>query len=87
MDQTVVQILIALASVIVSGVVTFVIAILLKVTMGWRVAEDAEVVGIDQEEHAESAYEFATRGARMGHTAGASEARKSEDSLDLEGAK
>jgi Amt family ammonium transporter len=86
-DQTVVQILIALASVAVSGVVTFVIAIALKATMGWRIPEDVEVAGIDQAEHAESAYEFATRGARMGHTAGVSEARKSEESLDLEGAK
>jgi ammonium transporter, Amt family len=85
-DQTVVQILIALAAVAFSGVVTLVIALALKATMGWRIPEDVEVAGIDQAEHAESAYELtSTRGARMGG-ASASEGRHSE-SLDLEGAK
>jgi ammonium transporter, Amt family len=84
-DQTVVQILIALAAVAFSGVVTLVIALALKATIGWRIDEDVEVSGIDQDEHAESAYELTTRGARMGGGA-APEARHSEN-LDLEGAK
>jgi Amt family ammonium transporter len=83
-DQTVVQILIALAAVTYSGVITLVIALALKATMGWRIPEDVEVAGIDQAEHAESAYELVTRGARMG--GGASESRHAQ-SLDLEGAK
>ena len=65
-DQTVVQILIALSSLIVSGVVTLVIALALKATMGWRVPEDVEVAGIDQTEHAESAYDMNAVGGRMG---------------------
>ena len=67
-DQIVVQVLVALGSLIVSGVVTLVIALALKVTMGWRIEEDAEQAGIDQAEHAESAYDLLSRGGRMGVT-------------------
>ncbi len=56
--QLVVQVLIALVAVAVSGVVTLVLAMLLKVTMGWRVTEDVEVAGIDQAVHAESGYDY-----------------------------
>ncbi|MGG5258524.1 ammonium transporter [Phycicoccus avicenniae] len=86
-QQTVVQVLVALASLLVSGVVTLVIALLLKVTMGWRIPEDVEVAGIDQAEHAESAYELATRGGRLGGGTPAPSAARSTESLDLEGAK
>jgi Amt family ammonium transporter len=65
-DQTVIQILVALSTVVVSGVVTLVIALALKATIGWRVTEDVEVAGIDQTEHAESAYDMNSRGGRMG---------------------
>jgi ammonium transporter, Amt family len=41
-----------------SLVLTFVIAYLIKVTMGLRVSAEAEVNGIDEAEHAETAYEF-----------------------------
>lgn len=51
------QILIALAALIFSGVVTFVIAGILKVTLGWRIHPDDELRGIDQAEHKESAYQ------------------------------
>ena len=57
-DQLVVQILIALRSLLISGILTAVIALALKATMGWRVAEDVESDGIDQTEHGESAYEL-----------------------------
>ena len=53
----IVQILIALVAVIFSGVVTFVIASALKATMGWRIAENEEITGIDSAEHRETAYE------------------------------
>ncbi|RPF27818.1 ammonium transporter [Georgenia muralis] len=56
-NQLVVQVLIAVVAMVYSGVVTAVIAVALKATMGWRVAEDVEVGGIDQAEHGESAYE------------------------------
>ena len=65
-DQTVVQVLVALSTLVISGVVTLVIALALKATIGWRVAEDVEVAGIDQTEHAESAYDMNSRGGRMG---------------------
>ena len=65
-DQTVVQVLVALSTLVISGVVTLVIALALKATIGWRVADDVEVAGIDQTEHAESAYDMNSRGGRMG---------------------
>ncbi|QOR72058.1 ammonium transporter [Ruania alkalisoli] len=53
----IVQILIALVAVVFSGIVTVVIGLILKAAMGWRVAEEDEVRGIDLAEHAEGAYE------------------------------
>ena len=66
--QTVIQIVVALASLIVSGVVTAVIAYALKATMGWRVSSDDETAGIDNSEHAETAYDLVARGGRLGVT-------------------
>ena len=42
---------------------TYVLAMVLKATIGLRVTEEEEVTGIDQTVHAESAYEF---GASLG---------------------
>ncbi|QAY62245.1 ammonium transporter [Xylanimonas allomyrinae] len=61
--QFVVQLVIAVAAILVSGVLTFVIGTILKRTMGWRIGEDAEVGGIDLTEHGESAYETITAGS------------------------
>ena len=44
------------------GVVTAIIALLIKYTIGFRVTEEAEAVGIDEAEHKETAYEFASFG-------------------------
>jgi len=41
-----------------SLVATLLIALLIKATVGFRLDEEAEVSGIDEAEHAESAYEF-----------------------------
>ncbi len=41
-----------------SFIVTTIIALLLKATIGLRVTEESEIVGIDQGEHAESGYEL-----------------------------
>src|SRR5205814_667880 len=41
-----------------SFVVTLIIALIRKYTIGLRVSEDVEVTGIDQAEHAETAYEW-----------------------------
>ncbi|MGP7960724.1 ammonium transporter [Sanguibacter sp. A247] len=53
----VIQIVIALAAILVSGVVTAVVGYGIRRTIGWRVADDVEVGGIDLAEHGEQAYE------------------------------
>ena len=53
----VVQVVIALAAVCVSGLVTGVLGLGIRATIGWRVSEEAEVGGIDLAEHGEQAYE------------------------------
>ncbi len=55
--QLVVQTVIALLALVFSGLVTLVIGLILKATMGWRVSEEAEVGGIDLAVHGETAYE------------------------------
>ncbi|MCR6689622.1 ammonium transporter [Cellulomonas sp.] len=56
-EQLVTQVVVALAAVLFSGVVTAIIALALKATMGLRVSEEVEVGGIDLAVHGESAYE------------------------------
>jgi Amt family ammonium transporter len=53
-----------------SFVATLIIALAIKYTIGLRVSEEAEIVGIDQSEHAETAYEWG--GIATGSTHGAS---------------
>jgi len=57
--QLVIQIVIALVALVFTGIVTLVIAYALR-PLGWRVTEEEEARGIDEAEHAESAYDFAT---------------------------
>jgi Amt family ammonium transporter len=45
-----------------SAVVTAILALLLKYTIGLRLDREAEAAGIDEAEHAESAYDFAASG-------------------------
>lgn len=56
-----------------SLVVTTIIALLLKFTIGLRVDDDAELAGIDEAEHAEAGYEFSgirtAGGSHLGHAA------------------
>ncbi|CAM3393548.1 ammonium transporter [Occultella aeris] len=56
-NQLAVQIIIAVVAIVFSGVITAVIGLAIKATMGWRVPEEDEVRGIDLAEHAETAYE------------------------------
>lgn len=56
-QQLVVQIVIALVAVIFTGVMTVIIAFVVK-PMGWRVTKEDEDTGIDETEHAETAYEL-----------------------------
>jgi Amt family ammonium transporter len=46
-----------------SFVLTLVIGIVIQKTMGFRITEEDEVTGIDNVEHAESAYDFASLGS------------------------
>jgi ammonium transporter, Amt family len=50
----------ALAVLVYSGVLTAVIALVLKVTIGLRLSDEDEVAGIDESEHAETGYDFST---------------------------
>ena len=45
-----------------SLVVSYVLAKVIDLVMGFRVSEDEEVAGIDQAEHAETAYDFTGAG-------------------------
>ncbi len=56
--QLVVQIVIALFALVFTAIVTAVIAFALK-PLGWRVSAEEEANGIDEAEHAETAYDFA----------------------------
>ena len=56
--QLVVQVVIALFALAFTGILTAVIALALK-PLGWRVADEEEKSGIDEAEHAETAYELA----------------------------
>ena len=48
------------------GGFTVLIALAIKYTIGWRIAEEDEVEGIDFAEHGETAYDLATSTSRLG---------------------
>jgi len=54
------QFLAALFTIVWTGVLTTVIALAIKYTIGWRITEEAEVDGIDSDQHGETAYDIAT---------------------------
>ncbi|WP_264010181.1 ammonium transporter [Mycolicibacterium flavescens] len=56
-QQLVVQVVIALVAVIFTGIMTAIIAFIVK-PLGWRVSREDEDTGIDATEHAETAYEL-----------------------------
>ena len=53
-----------------SLIVSAILALILHKTIGMRVPEDDEVTGIDQAEHAETAYDFSGAGGGAARTAG-----------------
>ncbi|MCT1386561.1 ammonium transporter, partial [Brachybacterium sp. p3-SID1565] len=53
-----VQALVALAAMLFSGLVTLVIALALKHTLGWRISAEDEAAGIDLSQHAEAGYDL-----------------------------
>ncbi|NLF06271.1 MAG: ammonium transporter, partial [Actinomycetales bacterium] len=62
-NQLAVQAIIAAIAIAISAVVTVVLGLGIKFTLGWRVSEEAEERSIDLAEHGEAAYE--TIGARV----------------------
>lgn len=54
--QFIVQIVIAVVALVYTAVITFLVGMALKKTMGWRISGDDEVTGIDSVLHSESAY-------------------------------
>ena len=52
------QVMAALIAIAWSAVATALIAFAIKLTIGWRIAEEAEVDGIDSDQHGEGAYDL-----------------------------
>jgi Amt family ammonium transporter len=69
----------ALFTIVWTGALTTVIALAIKHTIGWRVDEDAELEGIDADQHGEVAYDFGGHGggslAGSGHAIASAAAR------------
>ncbi|KQY44618.1 ammonium transporter [Cellulomonas sp. Root137] len=63
--QLATQTIVALAAVLFSFTATYVIALILKATIGLRVSDEAEAGGVDLALHAETAYETLGVGARV----------------------
>jgi Amt family ammonium transporter len=61
--QLLTQTIVALVAVVLSFVLTYLIGLFLKVTMGWRVSQEEEVAGIDLAVHGETAYESIPQGS------------------------
>jgi len=55
-----------LFTIVVSGVVSIVLGLAIKYTIGWRLNEEDEVDGIDFAQHGETAYDFVSLGGARG---------------------
>jgi ammonia channel protein AmtB len=65
-DQLWRQVVGALAVLVYSFVLTWIIGMVIQKTMGFRIKEEFEITGIDSIEHAETAYDFASLGGSSG---------------------
>ena len=65
-DQLGRQVLGAVVVLAYSFVISYVLGLVIQKTIGFRVDEEDEVAGVDQSEHAESGYDFATLGGGGG---------------------
>ncbi|HZG95267.1 MAG TPA: ammonium transporter [Mycobacteriales bacterium] len=65
------------ATILFSGILSYLIALLVQKTIGLRVSEDDEIEGLDSTQHAESAYVFSEFGS-MGKGGASNEARHSD---------
>ena len=81
-DQLWRQSVAAVAALVFAFTITFLIAWLIRATIGFRVTGEVESVGIDEAEHAETAYEFSSVAGmvRSGTTSGAGASSKREES-------
>ncbi len=61
-DQLIRQAIGAFSVLAYSAIVTLILALILKYTIGLRLSPEAEAAGIDESQHAESGYEFAAAG-------------------------
>ncbi|MDL5159857.1 ammonium transporter [Actinomycetospora termitidis] len=68
-----IQAIAALAVMVYCGVLTAIIALVVKATMGLRIESEAEAVGIDETEHAESGYDYSGFSAGSSNGVGAPE--------------
>ena len=64
-DQLGKQAIGAFAVLLYSGILTFIIGFVLHKTIGFRVAEEDELEGVDSSEHAETGYDLGTLGASL----------------------
>jgi len=64
-DLLVDQVVASVVTLVFSLVVTFIIAKALDATIGLRISEEDESIGLDQSQHAETAYNFGELGARV----------------------
>ncbi|TCO56966.1 ammonium transporter [Actinocrispum wychmicini] len=65
-----------------SFVITLVLGFLIKITIGFRVAKEDEVAGVDEALHAESAYDFGGLGTSGGLTGNASRPTGAHSALE-----
>jgi len=56
--QLATQTVVAIIAILISGVMTVIIGLALKYTMGWRIPEEHEVEGVDVTTHGEAAYDL-----------------------------
>jgi Amt family ammonium transporter len=60
-QQLLLQAIVVVVALLYSGLLTTVVGVALKATMGWRISAEDEVDGIDFAEHGETAYELSPR--------------------------
>jgi ammonium transporter, Amt family len=81
------QVVAAGAVLLYSFVLTLIIGLLIKATIGFRISDEAEVVGIDEAEHKETAYDFGGFGGGGGSSSEGAKPVKTAAPDKLEGSK
>jgi Amt family ammonium transporter len=81
------QVVAAGAVLLYSFVLTLIIGLLIKATIGFRISDEAETVGIDEAEHKETAYDFGGFGGGGGSSSEGHKPAKTAAADKLEGSK